>query len=218
MKKLFLTLLALMTVAHAARADIVGQAGDDYIHQWIAPNGQALYFVSAEMEPLAHMEDVNFDGAEDVVVVTSAGASNLGAEFFVWADGRYEPVTHFGADALTNYTLYPEAGLVETYVQEGWAGVLHTRMLWRWNDSHLELVGTASGAAASMTTYDGRLTTVITDHSMVRLQVWDNLSPNREQLMDIIVYAEDEEAVSAGLEEERRELWQELMYWDCQNP
>lgn len=214
MKRIISMILALLLLTASASAEIVGRAGNDYIHRWIAPNGQALYFVSAEAEPFVHMEDVNFDGVEDVVAMTFAGASNFGAEFFVWDDGRYEAVTHDGADALVNYTLHPGTGLVETYVQDGWAGVLHTRMLWRWRGSRLELVGTASGAAASLTTYDGNLTTEITDNSMVRLRVWDNLSPDREPLMDIIVSMEDEEAVSAGLDEERRELWQELMYWD----
>lgn len=211
MKRVFLTLLALLTLASTARAEIVGRAGDDYIHQWIAPNGQALYFVSQEEEPYVHMEDVNFDGVEDVVASTFHGASNFGAEFFVWDGGFYVPVRHSGADTLVNYGLYPEAGLVETYVQEGRAGALHTRQLWRWKGTELELVRTATGSDVSTMTFEGDLVIVVTDNTLVRLRVRDHLSGGEEPTLDMTVsYGDGTDTLEAALEEENRVFWQGL--------
>lgn len=218
MKRLLTVLCVLLTVVSSARAEIVGQAGDDYIHRWIAPNGQALYFVSAEMNPPVHMEDVNFDGVEDVVIMTSAGASNFGAEFFVWADGRYEDATHFGVDALTNYTLHPEAGLVETYVQEGWAGLLHTTRFWRWEGCNLVQVAVANSDVWNAMTEGDNLVTEITDYSRARLRVWDTSSSVTTLLMDATVPVDDEQAVSAALEEERRVLRENLLIWEQKTP
>lgn len=216
MKRFFSLLLALLMMTCAARADIVGRAGEDYIHQWIAPNGQALYFVSPEVEPYVHMEDVNFDGIEDVVALTFRGASNFGAEFFVWDGMAYVPVTHAGADSLVNHSLYPELGLVETCVQESWA--LHTRQLWRWKGTELELVRTAYSSEVSTMTVEDRITTVVTDDNFVRLRVWDNLNLSTENgvtgstlLMDTVVPLHDSEALLAADKEEHRVFWDGLL-------
>ena len=212
MKRLLTVLCVLLAVATSARAEIVGRAGDDYIHRWMAPNGQAVYFVSPESEPYVHMEDVNFDGIEDIVAMTFRGASNFGAEFFVWNGTAYEPVAHVGADALVNHELYPELGLVGTYVQEGWAGALHTKQLWRWKGTELELVRTASGSEVSDMTFEGDLITVVTDTTLVWLRVWDNLNgtDGPALLMDMTVSHADEAALLAALREEERILWQGL--------
>lgn len=217
MKRFLTVLAAMMLLASSACAEIVGRAGDDYIHRWDAPNGQGLYFVSRETEPYVVMKDVNFDGVEDVVVTTFIGASNFGAEFFVWDGGQYVPVGHSWADSLMNYTLYPEAGLVETYVQEGLAGALHTTTLWRWNGTDLEPVRIASGSEVSAMTIDGDLFTVVTDSSRVQLRVRDELNPveadgaiSAAVLLDVTVSIYDEEALSAAMAEERRVLWEGL--------
>lgn len=211
MKRVFPVLLALLMLAPAARAEIVGWAGNDYIHQWIAPNGQALYFVSPEEEPFVRMEDVNFDGVEDVVVTTFRGASNFGAEFFVWDGGVYVPVAHAGADALVNYGLYPEEGLVETYIQEGRAGALHTRQLWRWKGTELELVRTATGSDVSTMTFEGDLVIVVTDNTLVQLRVWDHLNGGEEPVLDMTVsYGGGTDPLEAALEEENHVFWHGL--------
>ena len=216
MKRVFLMLLVMLMLAPAARAEIVGRAGDDYIHRWDAPNGQALYFVSPEEEPYVRMEDVNFDGIEDVVASTIHGASNFGVEFFVWDGGAYVPVTHSGTDTLVNYTLYPELGLVETNLQESWA--LHTKQLWRWHGASLELVRTASRDEMSTMTIENRIVTVVTDGNLVRLRVWDYLNRSTENgatgptlLMDNVVSLEDMEALQAAEREEDRILWEGLI-------
>lgn len=218
MKRFFLMLAAIALLIPSACAEIVGQAGNEYIHRWDAPNGQVLYFVSREEEPYVHMEDVNFDGIEDVVVTTFVGASNFGAEFFVWDGGQYVLVTHFGADSLVNHVLYPEAGLVETYVQEGLAGALHTKRLWRWRGTELELMRTATGSEVSTMTIDDDLLTMITDSSQVQLRVRDDLNQlningviSPTVLLDITVPVHDEEALSAAMQEESRVLWEGLI-------
>ena len=209
MKRILPWLLTLLLLASSANAEIVGRAGDDYIHQWIAPGGQPLYFVSPEEEPYVRMEDVNFDGVEDVVVTTVRGASNLFEEFFVWDGERYVPVTHAGADRLANYTLYPELGLVETYLQEGWAGALHTRKLWRWRGTDLECVRTAYGSEVNTMTVEDDFATVVTDKTRVRMRVWDDL--NDAALMELIVPLGDMDAMLAADREEIRVFWDGLM-------
>ena len=217
MKRLLSMLAALMLLMPVARAEIVGLAGDDYIHRWEAPNGQSLYFVSREEEPYVLMKDVNFDGVDDVVVTTFIGASNFGAEFFVWDGWQYVPVAHFGSDSLVNHTLYPETGLVETDVQEGLAGALHTRMLWRWQGTDLELIRTATGSEVTMMTVEGDLTTLVTDSGQLQLRVTDNLNLTERNgvispavLLEITVSAHDEEALSAARQEELRVFWEGL--------
>ena len=87
MKKMIAFVLCaalLLAACLSAQAEIVGQTGDGtFIHRHIAPNGQELYFVSLERDPRVLMEDVNFDGIDDVVVYTAVGASNFFTEFFV---------------------------------------------------------------------------------------------------------------------------------------
>ena len=50
---------------------------NEYIHRLIADNGQELCFVSGEKDPYLSYADVNFDGINDVVILTQRGASNL---------------------------------------------------------------------------------------------------------------------------------------------
>ena len=97
MKRLLLFLLMLMfclPVCAEQQTTILGHMPDDeYIHQYVAPNGQLLWFTAIEKNPYIKMEDVNFDGTEDIVVFTVRGASNFFVEFFLYdaqADMRSE--------------------------------------------------------------------------------------------------------------------------------
>ena len=86
MKRLFAMLLVMLLMMSAGLAEttILGYMPDDeYIHQYLAPNGQLLWFTAMEQEPYISFEDVNFDGCEDIVIVVAMGASNAFAEFFV---------------------------------------------------------------------------------------------------------------------------------------
>ena len=209
MKRFCAMLAVLLMVVCSAQAEIVGRAGDQYIHSWTAPNGQTLYFVSQEQEPYVHMEDVNFDGTEDVVVLTTEGASNFGYEFFVWSNGVYVPVAHGSADELVNYTLYPELGLVETFLDEGPAGILHVRKLWRWDGTDLLLMRTASSEEAETWTFDNGVTTVVTNSRLAHMRVWRTIDgvTDTTPLMDVTVAMDDEEAIQAAQQEEAKAFW-----------
>ena len=217
MKRVFPILLVLLMLVSAARAEVVGRSGDDYIHRWTAPNGQELYFVAVE-EPFIRMQDVNFDGVEDVVVTTFFGASNVDVAFFVWDGGAYVAVEHPGMDRLINYELYPEAGVVATGSSEGMAGAWHTKQLWRWQGTSLELVRSAESYPVETVRFEDDVLTVITDNSRVRLRVWDVLDQATENgvtapalLMDVEFPLDDEEAFLRADEAEQRALWQGLL-------
>ncbi len=115
MKRLLALLLMMLLGASAlAETTVLGYMSDgDYIHQYVAPNGQLLWFTAMEEKPHIKQEDVNFDGAEDIVVFTILGASNFFTEFFLYdaqAD-MYVLATHPGQEhGICNYGLHPALG------------------------------------------------------------------------------------------------------------
>lgn len=146
MKRLFVLLIILLLGISAATAEttVLGYMPDDeYIHQYVAPNGQLLWFTAMEEKPHVVFEDVNFDGYADIVIFVSMGVSNFFTEFFVYdvqAD-IYCLATHSPIEyGICNYQLHPAAGLVESQVSNGAAGALHDKCLFRWEGNHLKLV------------------------------------------------------------------------------
>ena len=139
MKKCIAILLGLLLAAAPAAAEIVGSAANgDYIHRYAAPDGQEIYFVSFLEEPEVFEQDVNFDGEPDLVALTAYGTSNTYYEFFVKGDDGYTRAPHPGNDAgLINYSLDEKNQFVETYANNGFAGLLHERCLYRWEDGQL---------------------------------------------------------------------------------
>ena len=87
-----------------------------------------------EEETLCTLEDVNFDGYDDLVVVTMAGASNGCFTFYLWnpETGTYEG---FGGDDLWNYQLYPAQRIVVSHGTSGWAGLLHQTDVYGWDET-----------------------------------------------------------------------------------
>src|SRR5699024_9158442 len=109
-KRLCSLLLVLLLLPAAAPAEVVGREGmygDEYIHRIEAPNGQALYYLSKEEEAFVTYRDVNFDGMEDIVVISSQGASNTWFLFFVWDGENYVRAGWDAGDdtGLPNYEL-----------------------------------------------------------------------------------------------------------------
>ena len=118
-----LALLFLMTIA-PVRAEIIGQTTEnEYIHRLIADNGQELCFVSGEKDPYLSYADVNFDGINDVVILTQRGASNFVYQFFIFDGEQYVlcPLT------FTNYDLDAEHKIVRSSVNGGLAGFTEKR-------------------------------------------------------------------------------------------
>lgn len=170
--------LAPMEDAEAnERTIILGETAErDYIHQYIAPNGQSIYFVSMEEEPPITFRDVNFDGVTDIVVFVTMGASNFFTEFFVYdtAAGEYVRAEHRGIDyGLCNYQLYPEYGIVESQAVNGYAGALHEYCLFRWKGTDLELIRRAVSEELTETTFDADAYTHTTYKDILHMTVRD---------------------------------------------
>ncbi len=174
MKKLVALIAALLLLGGCARADIVGSDGNGgYIHRFSAPNGQDIFFVSDMEEPAVSFEDVNFDGADDIVVTTAQGASNAFYEFFVFDEGRYVMAEHPGSGyGVPNYWADPETGRVSAWCNNGYAGLLHSRYVYRWEGTDLRLVRKAvSSLVEEWSSEDNRLITV-TYNDTVRRAVY----------------------------------------------
>lgn len=157
----------------------VGETYDgDFIYSWDAPNGQTLYFTGLE-DPMVKMEDVNFDGYEDVVFTVIRGASNFFTEFFVWNDGQYVYVKHPGLDhGICNYHLYPEYGIVHSDAVNGYAGALHEDVLFRWEGNELKTIRRAVSEHETETVHlaANEAYTTTTYLQKLRVCVWDYTS------------------------------------------
>lgn len=119
-----------------------GPGWEEYIHQYIAPNGQVIYFTAHEEEPIIDFEDVNFDGYDDIVITTGRWAKCDTVRFYVYdSSGEYVLVRETTRDeGLMNYALYPEYGLVGTDIANGNAGLCHETCLYRWEGNDLKCI------------------------------------------------------------------------------
>ena len=212
-------LLILAGLAASAQAEVLGTTQDGYIHRYTAANGQELYYVSSIEEENVLTEDVNFDGTDDLVVLTALGASNAFYEFYVWDGAQYVLA---GRDALTgsgipNYTLFPEKGLVCATVNNGWAGMLHETVLFCWEGTSMRRVRSAVSKYPVETTYDGSIITETTDTDGLCIRVTEpEYDENGCSLSDRVLYERDmtaEQAFEQGgalLDEEAEALWHGL--------
>ena len=182
-----------------------------YIHEYIAPNGKPIYFTAELREPDITLEDVNFDGWDDIAVMTISGATNAFYEFFVYEPDtdEYVRVFHAGEEALANYRLIPALGLVETYGKSGYAGMLHEICLYRWEGNELKLVRSALSEELEVTEYTQStfVTTMYTD--ILHLTVRDATGGEGTILLDKS-YAMDGLDYDAFFAEEEAALWQGL--------
>ena len=87
---------------------------------------------------LCNMQDVNFDGHDDLVITTIAGASNAAYTFYLWNEetGSFE---WFGGEDLWNYQLYPAQRMVQSHGTSGWAGLLHSDVVYAWDETGRQL-------------------------------------------------------------------------------
>ncbi len=175
---MFLLTMLLLTSAALAETTVLGCMPDqEYIHQYTAPNGQLLWFTAVEEVPHIKFEDVNYDGHEDIVVVVTRGANNFFSEFFLY-DAQadvYTLATHPGQDeGMCNYGLYPELGLVESFVNSGNAGLLHVRNLYRWEGNNLQLIRSAVSDEWSEDFFEGQTYTQIIHGDVLHITVRDH--------------------------------------------
>ena len=152
---LLAALLCLLSAQGAlAETELLARTGmynDLNVYRLTAPNGQQLYFTSydeAENYPV-EFTDVNFDGADDLVVTVALGATNSWQQFFIWNGSEYEHASWNCGDetGLPNLSLFPEQGLILTYCNSGSAGLENALHLYRWDGAQLLVVRYASTAA-----------------------------------------------------------------------
>ena len=218
MKRLMVILLTLLLCVPACAEEqttILGYMPDhEYIHQYMAPNGQLLWFTAREENPYIKLEDVNFDGAEDIVVFTFRGASNEFAEFFLYdaqAD-MYIMATHPGDEnGICNYGLHPELGLVEAQANNGSAGTEHEYRLYRWVGTELDCIRSAVSEHPWESTFENGVITEVFYTDTLHMAVCDHTLGDWD---DAVVWEKtitlEENAYLVAHEEENAALWQGL--------
>jgi SH3-like domain-containing protein len=132
-----------------------------YIHRCTAPNGQELYFNARAEEPGIEIKDVNFDGLDDLVIITGRWAKCDTALFYVYdpADGYVFVCETARDEGLMNYTLYPQYGLVGTHISNGSAGLEHENCLYRWEGNDLTCIRRAYSENYIETVWNGEMYT-----------------------------------------------------------
>ncbi len=193
---------------------ILSQAcSDGYIHQYVAPNGQTLYFTSELESPHFYLDDVNFDGWDDIVVMTISGATNAWYTFFTYDPVRdeYTHVLHYGAEFI-NYGTYPQYGIISSYGKSGLAGLLHTVSLYRWEGNRLVQIRSSVSDEWSESSFEGDTYTQIIHGDVLHVKVLDHTAGNdgavlyeRMFPLDEVMYGEDYQRI---YDEENAALWQ----------
>lgn len=170
-----LWLAILLLLPACGLGEIVGFAENgDYIHRYVAKNGQELFFTAMREDPTPFEEDVNFDGSPDLVFVISRGVGNTYFEFFLWQDGKYEMAIRYGEETgLSNYVLYPEEGLVSTFVSNGGVGALFEKKIYRWEGTYMRPLRSAVSEEYSVFAYDDESYWVETYPNIVCLTIDD---------------------------------------------
>lgn len=195
---------------------ILSQAcSDGYIHQYVAPNGQLLYFTSDLEEPQFYLDDVNFDGWDDIAIMTVSGATNAWYTFFTYDPERdeYTHVPHHGAEFI-NYKTYPQYGIIESYGTSGRAGLLHVTSLYRWEGDRLRQIRSSVSDEWSESAWEGEYYTQIIHGDTLHVKVLDHTAGNDGAVLYERFVPMEDLMVSADYqrvyEEERSALWQGL--------
>ena len=207
------SLLSPMEEAEAAqRTTILSDAASDgYIHQYIAPNGKSIYFTAELREPSIHFEDVNFDGWEDIVVLTISGATNAWYKFFVYDEGRdaYVYVHQYGDDAgLINYETYPEYGMIGSRGSNGNAGLLHVWNLYCWEGTDLRLIRSAVSDEWTEGIFDGQTYTSIIHGDILHVIVRDHSKDYEDSVLWELIIPKEAAETRDIFTEESNALWQ----------
>lgn len=211
--------LALTMPCASALGDVVGRTQEDWIHRFTAPNGQEIYYVAGlpEDEERVTMEDVNFDGIDDVVVLTANGASNAFSEFYVWDGAQYAlAMRNQSPDiGLANYALCPELGLVVSHASNGLAGLLHETNIYRWDGTNLILLRSAVADYEHTSLFEGSRFTSIDNYDAVHMRVYEAEYGGDERTDTLLWEARLDTAranddVQTLLDQEQAALWQGL--------
>lgn len=206
-------LLSAMNVAAAREpATMLSDAtSDGYIYQYIAPNGKPIYFTAETEAPYITFEDVNFDGRDDIVILTISGASNGWFKFFVYDKARDEYVyaRHTGDDAgIVNYAAYPEYGIIASHGNNGNAGLLHVTNLYRWEGNELRLIRTATSDEWSESSFEGDVYTQVIRGDLLHITVRDYTHGYEGTVIFDQVVPKEAAETRDIFSEEQEALWQ----------
>ncbi|MBQ4579435.1 MAG: hypothetical protein IJA83_02130 [Clostridia bacterium] len=218
MKRLLILMVALLLCAPMVNAEafpettVLGQTADFYyIHQYIASNGQSIYFTAWEDTVYIAFQDVNYDGVEDIVVDSVTGANNLFSEFFVYDAqiGEYvRAITDSTEERLCNFQLIPEYGLVATQTNMGNAGLLHVWNLYRWEGTNLKLIRSAVSDDWMEDSFEGSTYTQVIHGDMLHVVVRDYTNWYEESILWEVILPKAEAGYRDILTEEMTALWQ----------
>lgn len=178
-----------------------------------APNGQPLHVVSDISTPVVHSLDVNFDGADDLAVMVSSGASNAVFRLFIKQGDRYQAVDDGQEEGLFNPVVYPGLQLVMSQGTSGLAGALHESTLFRWDGNRLAPVrGAAVENAVTTQEQEGAFTTTHWYNQLyARVYAYGPVGTEPELLFDETYDMEVQgmgEAYDAFYQREQQALWQ----------
>lgn len=169
-----LTLLPSLAEENMETLQAVGVSGDEFIWRFQADNAQNIYFTSRETDPFIQYQDINFDGIPDLTILTTRGASNFFYKFFVFSNNQYFPVRLMGyeGDAI-NFQLHPEAKLLSTHANNGYAGALFETTLYQWDGTDLYPVRKATSTEYTQASLDGPVYTTVTYTDQLRITFRD---------------------------------------------
>ncbi len=146
---------------------------NDFIYAFTAPNGQEIFFTAME-DPSVKLEDVNFDGQDDLVVTIIRGASNFYTEFYVWNGKEYVRAKHYAIDyAPVNYSLLPDQKLVLSQANNGYAGSLFEKLLFQWDGTDLKAVRRISSVENEVHTDTENGFSIAYELNRLLVRVWD---------------------------------------------
>lgn len=218
MKKFLLCLLVCLLSVSPVLAEeaaesfcILGTSGDEYICSYQADNGQMLYFTSRVDDPFIQYQDINYDGTPDITILTTRGASNFFYKFFVFSNNQYFPVRLMGyeGDAI-NFQLHPEAKLLSTHANNGYAGALFETTLYQWDGTDLYPVRKVTSEEYKEAFLNDAAYTLITytDQLHITFRDYQDGSFEGVKYHEIILPLED--VAAEAFDEWMNTLWQDL--------
>lgn len=184
-----------------------GEEMGPVIMRLTAPNGQSLHFITwMTTDLIVHSADVNFDGADDLAVMVSSGATNSVYRLFVKQGERYVAVDDGQEEGLFNPLLYPEFGLVESQGTSGLAGALHENILFKWEGTRLIPVRRAVCENEQTTSFQDDAYTVTEWFNILRSRVWDYTGA--QQGDPLVLFDEIFDMNALGMEEAYLDFYQ----------
>ncbi len=165
------------------------------IRRFETAEGEQLYYLSYSEDAGVIVDDVNFDGQDDLVALTRMGASNAGYEFFIRTEDGYAlAMRSTTEEALYNYELDEEKQLVISSLNIGWAGALTTETAYRWEGNQMKCLRAAVSEQSSA------------DPSYLHMTVTDMTGDFPVVLWETDVPVDAEDALSVALSSMRLAL------------